>query len=134
MYWYWYADMNYRNADPQNYILNMIFCFCWIWALFQTSTALFKIAGLKIKKLFAETSLRLSFTDFYKAKIAEVINLFTVSDNKIPVGGLFLCRPSYLTICLCSPNHCDLKVQFHELEIFIWYILWWRMIIHFSCF
>ena len=63
-----------------------IFCLWWIYPVFQTSTALFKIAGLKIKKLFAETSICLSFTDFYAAKTAEVINSFTISSSNI-FGG-----------------------------------------------
>ena len=59
-------------------------------------------------------------------KIAEIIDLFPISESKISVGGLFLCRSSYLTISSCSPNHYDLKVnhydlkvQLHELAIFI---------------
>ena len=138
--------------------------------MFQTSTAFFKIAGLKSFKTFcrdqpssffhrflnSKFSNRFNFTwtffektyiiqfsnaflqqifeqffqiNFYvlaeeimAAKIAEAINLFTISDSKISVGNnqLFLCRPSYLTIYVCSPNHYDdLKVQLHELTILI---------------
>ena len=57
---------------------------------------------------------------------------FTISDSKTSMGELFLCRPSCLTISLCSPNHYDLKVQSHELAIFIRCTWWLRMIIHFS--
>ena len=45
---------------------------------------------------------------------------------------LFPWRPSYLTICACSLNHYDLKVQLHELAILIRCTLWLKIIIHFS--
>ena len=30
---------------------------------------------------------------------------------------LFLCRPSYLTIYVCSPNHYDLEAQFIKMSL-----------------
>ena len=84
---------------------------------------------------FSHAFLRQIFKQFFKinfcvlaeeimaAKIAEVINLFTISDSKICGGttssfcvGLVT---SYLTIYVSSPNHYDLEVQLHELVIFI---------------
>ena len=53
------------------------------------------------------------------AKLAEDIHLFTISDNKISVGGGVNSFCVGLLICLCSPNHDDLKVQVPQLAIFI---------------
>ena len=56
------------------------------------------------------------------AKIAKLLiySLFQTAKYLWGNSQLFLCRLSYLTIYVCSPNHyADLKVQLHELAIFI---------------
>ena len=134
----------------------------------QTSSALFKIAGLKNLKLFCRDlplsffhrflntkfSNRFNFTwnffwknhiihypafpcisteEIMAAKISklQIYSLFQTAKYLWGNNQLLLCRPSYLTICVWSPNHFDLNVQLHELAIFIRCTVWLR-IIHFS--
>ena len=137
--------------------------------MFETSTSLFKIAGLKNFKTFIgddplsffhrflnsefSDSFNFSCTFFGKNYItyylvfqcisteeimaAEVskLHIYSLFETAKYLWGnnqLFLWRPSYLTICVCSPNHYHLMVQLHELAIFIRCTLSLRMIIHFS--
>ena len=73
--------------------------------MFQTSTALFKISGLKnLKKKWSKPFLQQMFKQFFQ------INFYVLAKNMYGVGGGWIAINSYLTTCVCSLNHYDLKV------------------------
>ena len=103
--------------------------FNFTWTFFEKKPIMyyqfFHVFLQQMFKQFFKINFYVLAEEIMAAKIAEVINLFTISDSKISVeyNQHLLYRPSYLTICVCSPNHYYLKVQLHELVIFIRCIL-----------
>ena len=109
---HWYADMNDRNVNSLSYILYLHFLFLINLPSVSNFSSHFKNSWSKKSKNFLQRQAFVFLSQiFVRLKLPKLSIYSLFQTAKYLRGGSFLCKPSYLTICLCSPNHYDLKVQ-----------------------